>query len=72
MVSLSSMASFLLQMACHDDLHVFICPCSGSPVVVNVKLEREDEESVAPHVIAPFFPQVGVACWYFFFIVEAS
>ncbi len=27
-----------------------------------MKLEREDEESVAPHVIAPFFPQVGVAC----------
>jgi len=25
---------------------------------VNVKLEREDEEAVAPHVVAPFFPQV--------------
>ena len=42
----------------------FTCKClvcllfSGSPVVVNVKLEREDEEAVAPHVIAPFFPQV--------------
>ena len=31
---------------------------SGAPVVVNVKLEREDEENISPHVIAPFFPQV--------------
>ena len=36
-----------------DDIH------SGGSVVVNVKLAREDEESVSPHVIAPFFPQVG-------------
>ena len=35
---------------------------SGSPVVVTVKLEREEEESVAPHVIAPFFPQVSICC----------
>jgi pre-mRNA-splicing helicase BRR2 len=35
---------------------------SGSPVVVNVKLEREDEENTSPHVIAPFFPQVGDHC----------
>lgn len=35
-----------------DDIH------SGGSVVVNVKLAREDEESVSPHVIAPFFPQV--------------
>lgn len=34
---------------------------TGSPVMVNVKLEREDEETVAPHVIAPFFPQVCVS-----------
>ena len=27
--------------------------------MVTVKLEREDEEEVSPHVIAPFFPQVG-------------
>ena len=26
--------------------------------MVTVKLEREDEEEVSPHVIAPFFPQV--------------
>lgn len=32
--------------------------CSGEQVVVTVKLEREDEEEVSPHVIAPFFPQV--------------
>ena len=32
--------------------------CSGSQVVVVVKLEREDEEEGSPHVIAPFFPQV--------------
>ena len=31
---------------------------SKSPVVVQVKLEREDEEEVSPHVVAPFFPQV--------------
>ncbi len=31
---------------------------SGSQVVVAVRLEREDEEEVSPHVIAPFFPQV--------------
>jgi len=28
--------------------------------MVSVKLEREDEEEVSPHVIAPFFPQVSV------------
>ena len=32
--------------------------CSGSQVVIVVKLEREDEEEGSPHVIAPFFPQV--------------
>ena len=32
--------------------------CSGSQVMVVVKLEREDEEEGSPHVIAPFFPQV--------------
>lgn len=40
------------EVAHKDDIH------SGAPVVVSVKLEREEEESVAPHVIAPFFPQV--------------
>ena len=38
-----------------------VCVCSsGEPVVVSVKLEREDEEEVSPYVIAPFFPQVCV------------
>ena len=38
-----------------------MCVCSsGEPVVVSVKLEREDEEEVSPYVIAPFFPQVCV------------
>ena len=32
---------------------------SGQSVVVDVKLEREDEEEVSPFVIAPFFPQVS-------------
>lgn len=27
-------------------------------VVVDIKLEREDEDEVSPFVIAPFFPQV--------------
>ena len=31
---------------------------SGSQVLINVKLEREDDEEVSPHVVAPFFPQV--------------
>lgn len=39
-----------------DNIH------SGSSVLVEVKLEREDEENVSPHVIAPFFPQV----WFLF------
>ena len=30
----------------------------GSQVVLSVKLEREDEEDLSPHVVAPFFPQV--------------
>ena len=34
---------------------------SGDQVVVAVKLEREDEEEVSPHVIAPFFPQVSTS-----------
>ena len=37
---------------------VHILTFSGEQVVVVVKLEREDEEEVSPHVIAPFFPQV--------------
>ena len=40
----------------HDKDHIY----SDSQVVVVVKLEREDEEDVSPHVVAPFFPQVGV------------
>ena len=26
--------------------------------MLSVKLEREDEEDLSPHVVAPFFPQV--------------
>ena len=32
---------------------------SGSQVTIAVKLEREDEEEVSPHVVAPFFPQAS-------------
>ena len=39
-----------------------VCIYSGHSVVVNVKLEREDEEEVSPYVIAPFFPQVHTVC----------
>ncbi len=41
----------------------------GASVVVNVKLEREEEGNVSPHVIAPFFPQVCVCLlkWTCFF-----
>lgn len=37
---------------------------SKSPVVVQVKLEREDEEEVSPHVVAPFFPQKREEGWW--------
>ena len=42
-------------------LNFVIAVCSGSQVVVVVKLEREDEEEGSPHVIAPFFPQVSTS-----------
>ncbi len=29
--------------------------------MLSVKLEREDEEDLSPHVIAPFFPQVSIS-----------
>ncbi|XP_019848948.1 PREDICTED: U5 small nuclear ribonucleoprotein 200 kDa helicase-like [Amphimedon queenslandica] len=36
----------------------------GHSVVVDVKLEREDEEEVSPFVIAPFFPQRREEGWW--------
>lgn len=41
-----------------EDIHLFSCAHSGSPVVVQVQLEREEE--VTGPVIAPLFPQVSV------------
>ena len=39
--------------------YYYYCYFSGQSVVVDVKLEREDDEQVSPFVIAPFFPQVS-------------
>lgn len=38
--------------------------CSGSPVLVQVQLEREEE--VTGPVIAPLFPQVSARCFCIF------
>ncbi len=40
-------------------VYSLVAPCRGSQVMLSVKLEREDEEDLSPHVIAPFFPQVS-------------
>lgn len=49
-----------LSYEIQDESHIV----SGHSVVVNVKLEREDEEEVSPYVIAPFFPQRREEGWW--------
>lgn len=45
-------------------MHLFMFLHSGSPVLVQVQLEREEE--VTGPVIAPLFPQVNIYIFYFF------
>lgn len=47
-----------LPLISAEDINLFSCAHSGSPVVVQVQLEREEE--VTGPVIAPLFPQVSV------------
>lgn len=45
-------------------MHLFMFLHSGSPVLVQVQLEREEE--VTGPVIAPLFPQVNIYIYLFF------